>query len=542
VTQVVDPGISRRRLDRYELIAEIASGGMGVVLLGRIAGAGGFERLFAMKMMHPHLMEEPQFVAMLLDEARVAAKIHHPNVVAMVDVCSTGTNYCLVMDYVNGFPLLDLLDHPQIPPSRRVRTILRILCDVMAGLEAAHNLRGDDGLPLGIVHRDVSPQNILVGIDGVARLTDFGIALAASRISASRPGMIKGKPGYMAPEQARAHKVDRRADLWALGVILWEAVTGQRLFTADTEAAVVLKVIEAPIPPLREVAPDTPAELEAICTRALHRDPNARYASAREMAADLERVAGPRGMLADSHEVSDLIRQTFAAEIDQRRKSIRRHIQAIGPNSGPITLREAYELPSLNEYVGPVQGVSSNSNPRAPTAPLMLSTPSRRSSTDQPVSGARSTTGGATADLPTGRSKRSPAVYIGLALLLLSGVAVAVKLSLDKPETPTAGQDRPAVPDKASGVNAPPTSTNSLDAPKVDPVANVNPADLGTAAPSASSVRPSSGARQGGGRRVVSPPPRVTPPPAAPPTPPARSATVSQPSSPPIEENPYRLR
>jgi eukaryotic-like serine/threonine-protein kinase len=542
VTQVVDPGFSRRRLDRYELIAEIASGGMGVVLLGRIAGAGGFERLFAMKMMHPHLMEEPQFVAMLLDEARVAAKIHHPNVVAMVDVCSTGSNYCLVMDYVNGFPLLEILDHPQIPAQRRVRSVLRVLCDVMAGLEAAHNLRGDDGLPLGIVHRDVSPQNILVGIDGVARLTDFGIALAASRISASRPGMIKGKPGYMAPEQARATKVDRRADLWALGVILWEAVTGQRLFTADTEAAIVLKVIEAPIPPLREVAPDTPPELEAICERALQRDPAGRYASAREMAADLERVAAPRGLLADSHEVSDLIRQTFAAEIDHRRKSIRRHIQSIGPNSGPITLREAYELPSLTDYpTNPsgVQGVSQAE--RAATAPLLLSTPARRSQASD-VTGTRPTTSaGAARDLPAKGSRRSTTFLVALGVLLLSGAAVAVKLGLlDKADTVNADPDRAVAAQPPQAVAAPP-ATLPAQAAAPDPVVKAEgtaQVDSGpTAAPSASAVRPPAVSRPG-----VRRPPVATPAvrPATPPAP-ARSA-AAQPNSPQIEENPYRLR
>lgn len=535
MTQVVDPGFSRRRLDRYELIAEIASGGMGVVLLGRIAGAGGFERLFAIKMMHPHLMEEPQFVAMLLDEARVAAKIHHPNVVAMVDVCATGSNYCLVMDYVNGFPLLEILDHPQIPPQKRVRAVLRILTDVMSGLEAAHNLRGDDGLPLGIVHRDVSPQNILVGVDGVARLTDFGIALAASRISASRPGMIKGKPGYMAPEQARAGKVDRRADLWALGVILWEAVAGQRLFQADTEAAIVLKVIEAPIPPLREVVPDTPPELEAICARALQRDPAARYASAREMAADLERVAAPVHLLADSHEVSDLIRQTFAAEIDHRRKAIRRHIQAIGPNSGPITMREAYELPSLNDIPVSVEGVSGMTS-RAPTAPLLLSTPIRRAPGSEPSGTSRSTTGGAS---PASIRSRRSAFYVSLALIVLSVIAVAVKLAWpSKSETLNADQDRPNAAAKAEvSPTALPPATTAPGRPSVDPVPNAQPVDSTApeVAASASPGRPAAAARPGFVRRGGNAVRPVAPPP-------VRSAAGSQPNSPTIEENPYRLR
>ena len=247
-------------LARYELIAEIASGGMGVVLLARTAGAGGFRRMFAVKIMHPHLVEDTQFVSMLLDEARVAARIHHPNVVPTVDISQHANLHFLVMDYVEGFQLGDILGHPGFSPPDRLRLANRILLDAMSGLEAAHNLQSDDGSTLGIVHRDVSPQNILVGVDGVGRLTDFGIAFALSRITASRPGIIKGKPAYMAPEQALGNHVDRRADIWALGVMLWEAMTGQRLFVADTDVGTILKVLNDPIPMPRAIVPELPAE------------------------------------------------------------------------------------------------------------------------------------------------------------------------------------------------------------------------------------------------------------------------------------------
>jgi serine/threonine-protein kinase len=512
---------------------------MGVVLLGRIAGAGGFERLFAIKMMHPHLTEEPQFVAMLLDEARLAAKIHHPNVVATVDVCAAGSSYCLVMDYVNGFQLLDILDHPQIPAQKRIRVILRALVDVMAGLEAAHNLRGDDGLPLGIVHRDVSPQNVLIGLDGVARLTDFGIALAASRISASRPGMIKGKPGYMAPEQARAGKVDRRADLWALGVILWEAVAGRRLFVADTEAAIVLKVIEEPIPPLHQVLPGTPPEIDAICSRALHRDPNQRYASAREMASDLEHAAGPLGLIADSHEVSDLIRQTFAAQIDHRRRAIRRHIQSIGPNSGPIAMRDAYDLPNLNDDVVSIEGsLLPTTGPNA-TSPLLLQTPRNLGSDPDRSATRRTTTGGAATDFSSGRSRKRPtALVIALLLLAAAGIVVGFKLKQmnDSAAPPAApGVQPPAQAEAAPKPSAPATTEPSVGvgAPLNDP-APVPPASAARAIPD--KTRP----RAGGAR----PAPRPSPPATAVARP--TSEPVRQPSggreSPTIEQNPYRLQ
>jgi len=544
VSQPVDSGIiSRRRLDRYELIAEIASGGMGVVLLGRIAGAGGFERLFAIKMMHPHLTEEPQFVAMLLDEARLAAKIHHPNVVATVDVCAAGSSYCLVMDYVNGFQLLDILDHPQIPPQKRIRVVLRALVDVMAGLEAAHNLRGDDGMPLGIVHRDVSPQNIIVGLDGVARLTDFGIALAASRISASRPGMIKGKPGYMAPEQARAGKVDRRADLWALGVILWEAVAGRRLFVADTEAAIVLKVIEETIPPLHQVLPGTPPEIDQICSRALHRDPQQRYASAREMASDIEHAAGPLGLIADSHEVSDLIRQTFAAQIDHRRRAIRRHIQAIGPNSGPIAMRDAYDLPNLNDDVISVEGSIPTTGPNA-TSPLLLQTPRNLGSNPESLSPRRTTTSGAATELPTGRKKRSAALLIALVLIAAAGVALGLMLKqLNDPATPVVEPGGPAAA-HAEGLPKPKDPTSGVTTPSVgvgSPVTEASPEPPASVVGDPGAARPRPPGRPGGGGR---PTPRPTPPgtsvAARPGTEPVRPPSGGR-DSPTIEENPYQL-
>jgi serine/threonine-protein kinase len=341
------PPMQRRKLDRYELIAEIASGGMGTVLLARLEGAGGFQRFFAIKMMHPHLVEDAQFVHMLLDEARVAARIHHPNVVATVDVCESPLGYYLVMDYVEGFTLTDVLADLRFAPREKMRIVNRVLLDAMAGLDAAHNLAGDDGVGVGIVHRDVSPQNVLVGVDGVARLTDFGIALAASRITSSRPGLIKGKPAYMAPEQARGKQLDRRADLFPLGVILWESLTNARLFEADSDAAAVLQVIQAEIPPPSSLNADVPAALDAVCMRALERDVDRRYASARAMSEDLERAASSAGLLASSLEVGDAVREVFASEIAHRRAAIRKHLGALGPGTLPVEPIDLFQMPKL---------------------------------------------------------------------------------------------------------------------------------------------------------------------------------------------------
>jgi serine/threonine-protein kinase len=339
----------RRRLNRYELLAEIASGGMGSVLLARLGGAGGFERLFAIKVMHPHLTSDPQFVGMLLDEARVAARIHHPNVVATVDVGQHESFHYIVMDYVDGFPLARILDGAPFNRKERIRIVNRLLLDAMSGLTAAHTLRDATGARLGIVHRDVSPQNILIGTDGVGRLTDFGIALAASQLAVSQADPIRGKPSYLAPEQAAGKEVDLRADLWALGVVLWEGITGQRLFVADTEAATIEKVLSEPIPSPAAYFPDLPAELEALCLRALDRDPAQRPSSAREFAFELEHFAQEAALLADTHEVSDLLQSRLGVEIEGRRRAIQRYVSEVGGETAPATLRDVHGLPKLSE-------------------------------------------------------------------------------------------------------------------------------------------------------------------------------------------------
>lgn len=338
---------TRRRIGRYELLAQIASGGMGSVLLARLGGAGGFERSFALKVMHPDLMGNPEFVRMLLEEARLAARIHHPNVVPTIDVGEHENFYYVVMDYVDGFPLTRLLEGAPFSPKERVRLVCRALLDALSGLSAAHTLRGDDGAVLGIVHRDVSPQNILVGTDGVGRLTDFGVAVATSQLALT-PDSLRGKPSYLAPEQARGEPLDQRADLFALGVILWEALTGRRLFVAETELATVQKVLNAPIPSPADYA-DVPAALANVCLRALEREPRLRFATAREMFSELERAAEEARLLADSHEVADLLRERFRDEIERRRQ---REERFRAPSSVPLlpaTLSDLQALPRLSE-------------------------------------------------------------------------------------------------------------------------------------------------------------------------------------------------
>ncbi|MFO0562973.1 MAG: protein kinase [Polyangiales bacterium] len=306
------------------MIAELARGGMGTVLLARVAGAGGFSRLYALKLLHKHLMYDSEFVDMLLDEARIAARIHHPNAVAIHEV---GFNelqgYYLVMDYVEGVTLWDV--NQQLGPASpgRVKLCSRIVYDALLGLEAAHTLTDEMGRPLKVVHRDMSPQNILVGVDGIARVTDFGIAKAAARISGTTPGQVKGKLAYMAPEQARGKDLDHRVDIFAMGVVLWEMLTGQRLFKRSKDNETIDALLVKPIPHVRELVPSIPEELDAVVAQALVRDPQQRFGSARAMAVALESAARTHGLLADAHDVGNWVRGTFARAIDTRREAIR---------------------------------------------------------------------------------------------------------------------------------------------------------------------------------------------------------------------------
>ncbi|WP_437851990.1 protein kinase domain-containing protein [Sorangium sp. So ce363] len=275
---------------RYESLRAIASGGMATVYLGRALGAGGFERLVALKMMHPHIAAEPEFVAMFLDEARLAARVRHPNVVATFDLVEDPL--FLVMEYIEG-PSLHSLLRTCARAKRPVPLgiVLRIFLDVLAGLHAAHELTGGEGEPLNLVHRDVSPQNVLVGVDGIARITDFGVARAETRLMSTRGNALKGKLAYMAPEQIRAANVDRRSDVYSAGVVLWEMLTEERLFKADNDGALLAQILQgAPTGP-RGVVPSVPAALDQICMRALRTDPDDRFPTAAAFAEALEDAA-----------------------------------------------------------------------------------------------------------------------------------------------------------------------------------------------------------------------------------------------------------
>ncbi len=287
-----------RTIGRYTLYGEIASGGMASVHIGRLVGPVGFLRTVAIKRLHPQYAKDPSFVDMFLDEARLAARIRHPNVVSTLEIVSMEDELFLVMDYVHGEALGRLVRSAmeagtRLPP----RVVSSIMVGALLGLHAAHEATNELGQPLFIVHRDVSPQNILVGIDGVARVADFGVAKAASRVHTTRGGDVKGKISYMAPEQLLQEDIDRRTDLYGASIVLWEALVGRRMFPLGDIGSAVTRLLQnvAPEPPSK-YAPDIPPALDAVVLKGLSRRRDDRFATAREMAQALEAAMPPAAL------------------------------------------------------------------------------------------------------------------------------------------------------------------------------------------------------------------------------------------------------
>ncbi len=275
------------QVGRYALLRRLAHGGMATVYLGRVHGTAGFEKVVALKLIHPHLASEPDFLEMFFDEARIAARIHHPHVVEILDLGEEQGLHYMAMEWVEGETLAALVR--ALRPGRLpISVTLQVIADALEGLAAAHKIRDASGRALNLVHRDVSPQNLLISMDGFVKVTDFGIMKAAGRHGSTRTGELRGKVAYMSPEQARGLELDARSDLFAMGVIAWELLHGRRLFAQATDAATLERVIACEVPPiddevLRGCSEATSARLRSWVARALSRDPAERFGDAREM-------------------------------------------------------------------------------------------------------------------------------------------------------------------------------------------------------------------------------------------------------------------
>lgn len=350
----------RRTLGRYALYGEFAAGGMATVHYGRVLGDQGVARVVAIKCLLPELAKDPAFVRMFLAEGRLASRVRHPNVVATHDVVSLDGELFHVMEYVAGDSLSRLLRKCReageaVPP----RIAVSIACGLLEGLHAAHEAKSERGRPLGLVHRDVSPQNCLVGIDGTARVLDFGVATATNMVDEA-PDHIKGKVSYMAPEQLAHETVDRRTDVYAASVVLWETLTGQRLFKADDISTLIVSIMAEPIRLPSELAKDIPTELDMVILKGLEREMRDRWASAREMAVLLEKACPP----APAREVAEWVERVGGERI-RYRADVVAEIETQPIEAIPVPEVAKQPKPTLPNATAELQALNENALPAA---------------------------------------------------------------------------------------------------------------------------------------------------------------------------------
>ncbi|MBX3187716.1 MAG: protein kinase [Labilithrix sp.] len=483
-TPTVDAARLAERLGRYQLVLPLAQGGMGLVFAARLVGNHGVERLVAIKTLRPITSKSDR--AALLREAKLTARLHHRNVVATIDLGEVDDVPYVVMELIDGVPLSRLLSAIE-----KRRDLIApelagwIVMQAALGLHAAHELADADGKPLHLVHRDVSPQNILISVDGEVKIADFGIAKFAGREESTATGVVKGKFAYMSPEQAGSAELDRRSDVFALGVVLWEALTGARAFHSETPARTIMRVLEhTPKKPL-DVRPEVGEELSAITMRCMAKDADARFASAAAVAEALRGALRTRGAPVDEGDLASLVKTHFG---DERTKFMDR-------------LR--------TEYLD-TDGTTRTLTPQPePSAVMSVSSGARAAPATRP------------------RSRLSLAIAAGALGIGLVGWQLA-KPSADK------GEKKPATAASDSVAEAVTSTATATPSASVAPVESPAPSAIASAPPSASIAT------------IASPPrpaPRKPPPPpkpsAAPAEPAAPAASVAPPPKPPAPGQPF---
>lgn len=467
-----------RTIGRYALFAEIASGGMASIHIGRLLGPVGFSRTVAIKRLHPQFARDPEFVTMFLDEARLAARIRHPNVAPTLDVVATQGELFLVMEYIQGESLAQLIRIVQASGGFIPQEIVRaIMSGVLHGLHAAHEAKNERGEPLGIVHRDVSPQNILVGTDGIARLLDFGIAKAAGRCHVTRDRHVKGKLSYMAPEQIENIGVDRRVDVYASAVVLWELLTGQRLFDADSDSSKLVQVLTSVVTRPSAIVPGISANLDRLVLRGMNRNPKFRFETARELAMALE----ASGRMATPSAVGAWVESVAQKELAERAA----HISAV---------EQLDDLPSdVGSTQQPMLTVDTSVND-SPTmiGPVTGSGFIEDSSIDLVPAKSHTSTTGELPVLPTHRSGQRKAVAVALGAGVLSLIVLFGLRNCESVESRRDGTRGLAVAADGTAPHGSEAPRMTLPPPELTtaPVAALRPLDDTASVTAGSSAQP----------------------------------------------------
>jgi serine/threonine protein kinase len=313
------------RFGKYTLIAKLDTGGMAEIFFARFEGVAGFEKPVVIKRILPELAEEERFVTMFLNEARLAARITHPNVCQVYDLGRIEGRYFMALEYLDGVPLTSLVRLVRTAPAAgELRLVAGLFLQACEGLHHAHEQRDFEGRPINLIHRDISPQNLFVTVDGIVKVLDFGVAKARTVSAKAISGNLKGKYAYMAPEQLRGQALDRRADIFALGVVLFAMLTGKHLFRRESELLTFKAITEEPIMRAQELRADLPREIDEAIVRALSRDREVRFPTARAFGEAVVRAVAPMGGPLSAPEISEHVRTLCGREIADRRTAISR--------------------------------------------------------------------------------------------------------------------------------------------------------------------------------------------------------------------------
>lgn len=486
-------------LGRYELLLPIASGGMAMVWAARLKGTRGFQKIVAVKTMLPKLSDDAQFEQMFLDEASLASQVRHPHVVETLDLGEQDGVLYMVMEWIDGVPLHQLIKEARKTGGIPLPVAARIVMQACSGLHTAHELRDAKGQLVGLVHRDISPQNILVTYDGVAKVVDFGVAKATAHgDGATAAGQVKGKAAYMAPEQIKAQTIDRRVDVFAMGVVLYLLTTGKHPFRQDSEAATLFKICE-PKPPLapHKLVPAYPMMLERIVMQALAKDPAKRYPTANDLARALDQSL-PRNLRASTdEEVAAFVRSLFGERREQQAAALAAALEtadrrAAPPKESLRALLDSQPPPSLQtgSGVASLTEISGITRPSVDSLPELGSDPS----------GARALapTPGEGVELTAPPPKKSRVPLVIAAAVAVGLAAAAAIFALRQPAaTPaatlapaaTATTPPPAAPEKPSepvaAAPAPSPPPDPVPAPSAAPTATPRPRAAGKPWPTA---------------------------------------------------------
>ncbi len=466
---MLDDLIAGQVLGRYELLLPIAKGGMASVWAARLRGTRGFQKMVAIKTMLPGLVDDLHFERMFLDEASLASQVRHPHVIEILDLGEVDRILYLVMEWVDGEPLNIIMKYAATRGGIPLAIAVSITAQACRGLHAAHELRDENGALVGLVHRDVSPQNVLLTYEGVVKVVDFGVAKATSRASnETEAGQLKGKIAYMSPEQLRGERIDRRTDVFAMGILLYMMTTGTHPFRGDDQGQTIRRISDdEPVTAPSAIVPGYPAGLEAVVLQALAKDAAKRYPTANDMLIGLTRALPPSMRPSTDEEVAEFLRALLPDRLEKRKSAIKAALEAADRREAGKSLPRMADSDSPDEAPTVLEGLVSS-----------------RENTPSTEEGQHSLPGATVREaLPLQRdSRRAPnrnLLRTALSIALVAAVGVIVVLLLARRPGPTvAAVDSP--PAAASTVSVAPEPLPSVNEPAVNPAQALPPEPAAT--------------------------------------------------------------